>query len=87
MSKIELTVSGEPTMQRCPAIEGRSIKIFNWVFVWWGLFEIHKWRWHRDHIDLGCLSVYGFRYNHWFWRFIAMVIKPLRIWYNSGRKC
>lgn len=66
-----------------PAIIGRTYKIGCWEFTWWGLSQIHKWRWHKSHIDLGALSIYGFRYNHLFWRTIALIVKPLRWYYHS----
>lgn len=76
--KIHMRVDDEPTMQDIPAILGKRLSLFGWDFVWWGLGQAHKWRWGRDHIDLGPVSVYGFRENQWFWRLVALFVKPLR---------
>jgi len=83
--KVELTAKGIPEFQQVPAIVGKTLfKPFGWEFVWWGFGQWYKWRWHKGHIDLGALSVYGFRENHWFWRIVAIFIKPLRMWYHIG---
>lgn len=82
--RAELTVRGEPKLQREPIIVGNKVfKLFGWTFIWWDLSQIGKWRWQKDHIDLGCLSVYGFKENHLLWRFVAIIIKPLRLIYHS----
>jgi hypothetical protein len=48
---------------------------------WWGFSQIHKWRWNQTHIDLGCISIYNLK-RIWFWKIVAFIIKPLRIWYQ-----
>lgn len=48
---------------------------------WWGWSEAHKWRWHGTHIDLGPVSVYELK-RLWLWRVVAILIKPLRMWYH-----
>ncbi|KKN72649.1 hypothetical protein LCGC14_0408910 [marine sediment metagenome] len=69
-------------LREADAILGNTLNIKGWQLTWWGFSQWYKWRWHKSHIDLGCLSVYGFRHNHWFWRFVALTIKPLRWNYN-----
>ena len=84
--KIELTAWGVPELQREPAILGQSFKLGSWSLVWWGFSQWYKWRRHSDHIDCGVFSVYGFRKNHPFWRFIGVLIKPMR-WNYHRRFC
>ena len=81
----ELQIKDEGIVTKImPVIVGESLfKIGSWEFVWWGFSQIHKWRWFKDHIDLGALSVYGFSDNHWFWRIISVLIKPLRWNYHK----
>jgi len=84
--KANLQIRDEWATRTLPVIIGCKIKVGSWEFVWWGFSQLHKWRWHKSHIDLGALSVYGFRYNHWFWREIAFLIKPLRCKYHRRFK-
>lgn len=86
MKRIKLTIRGKSEFEEVPAILGSAIKFGGLDFVWWGFSQVYKWRWHGDHIDLGMLSVYGFRKNHPFWRFVAMFIKPMR-WQYHQRFC
>ena len=84
MAKIKLSVHGEPTMQDVPVIEGKS---FTWgpcTFVWWGFGKGERWRWCKSHIDIGPLSVFGFKKSYWFWRIIAVLIKPMRLIYDHS---
>lgn len=48
---------------------------------WWGWSEVHRWRWNHTHIDLGPLSANELK-RLWLWRIVAILIKPLRMWYH-----
>lgn len=60
------------------AIEGTNLTK---NITWWGLSQIHKWRWNETHIDLGCISIYNLKRKR-FWSFVAWLIKPLRVYYH-----
>ena len=66
-------------------IKGKAIKIGNIKVVYWGKCQWYKFRWNFTHIDLGIISVYNLPVNKvssLFWIFLAIIIKPLRIWYH-----
>lgn len=68
-----------------PVILGSNRRVFNLGYTWWGRSQWHKWRWHGDHIDLGPLSIYNLPVKgpwSWFWRTVAMMVKPFRWWYH-----
>lgn len=53
---------------------------------WWGFSQWYKFRWHKTHIDLGIISIYELPQKgigKIFWSLIAIIIKPLRIWYHK----
>jgi hypothetical protein len=65
---------------------GSDKKMFGLKFVWWGLPQWYKWRWHTTHIDMGVLSVYDLPargFWKYFWKLIAVLIKPMRIIYRT----
>lgn len=65
---------------------GKSRKIGSTEYVFWGKCQWHKFRWNRTHIDLGIFSFYNLPekgYGAVFWRFIALIVKPLRVWYHK----
>jgi len=60
-----------------PVIKGKILlKLGNLEIVWWGFSQIHIWRWHGTHIDLGVISIYGCKSS--LWKILAFLIKPLR---------
>lgn len=64
---------------------GGTKKMWSLEFTWWGRNQWYKWRWHRTHIDLGMLSIYDLPQKgpgRWFWRFISILIKPMRWLYH-----
>ena len=77
-------VDGKP--KKIPAIVGKDLTIGKITFVLWGFSEFWKWRWQKDHIDLGILSIYGFKRNHLFWRIIAIIAYPMRWNYHRRFK-
>jgi len=64
-----------------PVHLGRVRKVAGLEFCWWGPSQWYKWRWHRTHIDLGILSIYGIE-RPWLWMPLAWAIKPMRVWYH-----
>ena len=68
------------------AIVGKQWQFKKLKFVWWGLSQWYKWRWFNDHIDLGMLSIYNLSQEgigKLGWRFISILIKPMRIFYHK----
>ena len=62
-------------------IIGKTFKLGNLEFTWWGLSQKYKWRWNITHIDLGVVSIYGIKSK--LWRILAWLILPLRRRYNK----
>ena len=63
-----------------------KLKLFGLDFRYWGLVQWYKFRWNGTHIDLGVLSIYDLPQKgigKLFWRFISILIKPLRTWYHK----
>ena len=54
----------------------RNVEWFGWA--------ASRWRWHRTHIDIGPVSIYKLKAPH-FWRFVSLLIWPMRAWYRWRR--